>query len=78
MSTENNNSGNTGIGGLNLVATLFLAILVIGVIVLFFIYGLPMIKDFQNLKSGDGINVNVEMPTPTIPQDTTPEPTLVP
>lgn len=64
MTTVINTPGNTtDDSGSNLVAVLILVIVIIAAAVLFFVYGLPMIKNYQNPTSTTNINVT----TPTTP-----------
>jgi hypothetical protein len=64
MPTVINNPGTTEDSGSSLVLGIILAVVVLGGLALFFIYGLPMIQNNQNPST---TNINVTTPAPTTP-----------
>ena len=65
MTTVINTPGNnTEESGSNLVAVLILVIIIVVVAVLFYMYGLPTIQNYQNPKSS---TTNINITTPEIP-----------
>lgn len=69
MSTVINNPSTPEDSGSNLVLGIILAVIILGGMVLFFIYGLPRLQNNQN---PDATNINVTVPntiTPPTGQD---------
>lgn len=66
MTTVINTPGQAEDSGSNLVAVLILVVVAIAVAVLFFVYGLPMIQNYQNPASTTNINVTTPV-TPITP-----------
>ncbi len=71
MPTVINNPGTTEDSGSNLVLGVILAIVILGGLVLFFIYGLPMIQNDTSQNPGT-TNINVTVPPAAIPTTQTP------
>ena len=66
MPTVINNPSNTEDSGSNLLVAVILIVAIFGGVVLFFMYGLPMIQNNRN-PDPNSTNINV-----TLPNDTTP------
>jgi len=76
MPTVINNPGTTEDTGSNLVLAIVLIVVVIAGVALFFVYGLPMLRNNSN-QTPSSTNINVTVPaTPTTPA--TPAPTTNP
>ena len=71
MPTVINNPGTTEDSGLNFVWGVILAIVILGGLALFFIYGLPMIQNSTN-QNPETTNINVTVPPTTTPTTQTP------
>jgi ABC-type transport system involved in cytochrome c biogenesis permease subunit len=68
MPTVINNPSNSEGSGTNLVTGVTFTIVILAAIVLFFMYGLPMIRNISNstpTPANSDINVNVKLPTNT-------------
>ncbi len=69
MPTVINNPGSTEDSGSNLVVAVILIVVILGGAALFFIYGLPMIRNNFNQNPGS-TNINVTIPPATTPPTT--------
>jgi hypothetical protein len=72
MPTVINNPGSVEDSGSNLILAIVLMVVILGGIVLFFMYGLPMIQNYQSPSS---TNINVTLPAATVPPVVPPTPT---
>lgn len=72
MATVINNPGtnSTEDSGSNMVLAVVLIVVILGAIVLFFVYGLPMIQNYSNPNPAT-TNINVTIPTTTTPPPAT-------
>jgi len=73
MPTVINNPGTTEDSGSGLVLGVVLAIIILGGLALFFIYGLPMIQNNVN-PNPTSTNINVTVPPSVTPAPVTPTP----
>lgn len=78
MATIINSPGNTEDSGSNLVAIVFLTIVIIAVAAFFFIYGLPLLQNYQNPNANTTIDLNIDRTPRTIVVPVTPVPTTTP
>ncbi len=75
MPTIINNPSKTEDSGTGLMVGVLVAIIVLGGIALFFVYGLPIIQNNANANANpNSINVNIKLPNTTTPSSNTTQP----